>query len=156
MKILEHVNIYELPNPSANEAICVTTNGIVKQNGEAVMGAGIAKTANNFLQTNGGQSLSKQLGNYIKIHGNHVFDFGVCQFGYRVIAFPTKNAWWKNSDLNLINQSISELIDLCDKQNITKCYLPKPGCANGGLSWETQVKPLCESRLDDRFTVVSL
>ena len=30
------------------EGVCVTTNGIVKQDGKAVMGAGIAKQANAF------------------------------------------------------------------------------------------------------------
>lgn len=38
-------DIFALPKHHM-EAVCITTNGIVKKNGCAVMGAGIAKEAN--------------------------------------------------------------------------------------------------------------
>lgn len=37
-------NIFDLPD-APHTAVCVTTNGIVKRNGQAVMGKGIAKEA---------------------------------------------------------------------------------------------------------------
>lgn len=41
MRILNtNRNIFDLP--ANNSAVCVTTNGIIKQNGYAVMGKGIA------------------------------------------------------------------------------------------------------------------
>jgi len=47
LELRGNYNIFELPqNPS--EAMCITTNGIVKKDGKAVMGAGIAKQANSF------------------------------------------------------------------------------------------------------------
>ena len=38
-------DIFTLPQ-SNTEGVCVTTNGIIKSDGRAVMGAGIAKQAN--------------------------------------------------------------------------------------------------------------
>lgn len=38
-------DIFTLP-VSESEAVCITTNGIIKTNGRAVMGAGIARQAN--------------------------------------------------------------------------------------------------------------
>ena len=67
-------NIFELPKNG--EAICITTNGIVKQNGHAVMGAGIAKQANDILH------LSLRLGNYINQYGNRAFNLGQYQRQY--------------------------------------------------------------------------
>lgn len=47
MKTIKAYDIFELPNNNSDENIvCVTTNGIIKHDSTAVMGAGIAKTAN--------------------------------------------------------------------------------------------------------------
>lgn len=37
--------------------------------------------------------------------------------------------------------------------NLDKIVLPVPGCNNGGLSYENEVRPLISSILDDRFVV---
>lgn len=35
-------------------------------------------------------------------------------------------------------------------------YLPRPGCKNGGLDYNSQVKPILEKHLtDDRFRIIS-
>lgn len=46
-----------------------------------------------------------------------------------------------------------QLIDICEGRGITSCYLTRPGCALGGLDWESQVRPLLEPILDDRFII---
>ena len=57
LELKGNYDIFALPKDG--EAMCVTTNGIVKSNGHAVMGAGIAKTANETFQ------LSEKLGAYL-------------------------------------------------------------------------------------------
>lgn len=146
-------DIFNLPK-SRNEAVCVTTNGIVKKNGCAVMGAGIAKQAN--MSFNG---LARDLGDLLSWSGNRVYDMGFYKDSItgkrmRIITFPTKYHWRDKSDLELIETSAKQLIDICDERGITTCYLTCPGCANGGLDWENQVRPLLEPILDDRFVIV--
>lgn len=74
----------------------------------------------------------------------------------RVLTCPTKHDWRDRSDLTLIRRSCEQLVAICDKFGVRTCYLPRPGCANGGLDWETQVRPVVEPILDDRFVVVDL
>lgn len=151
MRILKsNIDIFRMPN-AINSAVCITTNGIVKRDGHAVMGAGIAKQANQMF------NLSEKLGKLLKIHGNHTLYMGtVHAYGkfYSLFTFPTKHDWRNNSDIMLITQSAKELVALCDKLNIHTCYLPPVGCGLGGLDWETQVKPVLEPILDDRFIIV--
>lgn len=71
----------------------------------------------------------------------------------RIITFPTKHHWRDESDLELIRTSAEQLIDICEGRGITSCYLTRPGCALGGLDWESQVRPLLEPILDDRFII---
>lgn len=137
--------------PQNGEGVCVTTNGIVKANGEAVMGAGIAKQANQLFH------VSWKLGKYIKEYGNRVFNMGQFSNGSQsltVITFPTKHHWKEDSDITLICKSCEELVALCDKFNITKCYMTPPGCGCGNLNYEVTVKPWISEILDDRFIIV--
>lgn len=62
-------NIFDL----GGDAICVTTNGMIKNDGLAVMGAGIAKEADNKYK------IARTLGQKLRETGNHVFDMGVNQ-----------------------------------------------------------------------------
>ena len=138
--------------PQNGEAMCVTTNGIVKRDGHAVMGAGIA------LQANQKFNLSAKLGYYITVYGNRAFNLGMYQDGnrhYIVFAFPTKHDYRQDSDINLICKSAQQLVEMCDKFNVSKCYLTRPGCGCGKLNWEHTVKPWLSQILDDRFIVVS-
>jgi len=34
--------------------------------------------------------------------------------------------------------------------------LPRPGCSNGGLDWETEVKPVISKILSDRVWVITI
>lgn len=133
------------------DAVVVTTNGVVKGSGHAVMGKGIALEANEIFH------ISKQLGQLLRKSGNQVYDFGVRVYGsrkMRVITFPTKNHWACSSNISLIQQSTNELLSLVNNSNIERVLMPPPGCGNGGLNWDYQVKPFLEKWLDDRFIVV--
>lgn len=99
MRILYNAgDIFTLPQ-SRNEAVCVTTNGAVKKNGYAVMGAGIAKQANmNF------SGLARDLGDLLIQYGNRVYDMGfhkdsITGYWIRIITFPTKHHWRDKSDM---------------------------------------------------------
>lgn len=130
-----------------NIAICITTNGMTKRNGTAVMGKGIALEAVNKY----GQNLAIKLGKYLKQYGNRVFNMGV--YDCRVITFPTKYDWHNKSNMDLIVKSAHELVEVCDKFGVESCYLPPVGCGCGGLNW-SNVKKELEKILDDRFIVI--
>ena len=157
INIGKYGNIFELPQNG--EAVCVTTNGIVKPNGEAVMGAGIALEANRLYK------LAPKLGKYINQYGNRAFNLGryprfTMEISYdgpivfTIFSFPTKHHFKEDSDITLICKSAEQLVKMCDKFGITKCYLTPPGCGCGNLNYETTVRPWISQILDDRFVVV--
>ena len=119
------------------DAICITTNGMIKKDGKAVMGAGIAKVCRDKYKGS-----DAALANLIERNGNIVQIFGKVGSTY-IIAFPTKHNWRDNSSLELIAQSANQLEELIEKYKLTNVLLPRPGCTNGKLEWET-VKSLIE------------
>lgn len=122
---------------------CITTNGIVNNNGFLVMGAGIAKKASRRFP-----ELPYLIGQKIDERGNHVHIFEK----YGIASFPTKHHWKDPSDINLILRSCRELV--CFGKKYDYILLPPPGCTNGGLNWE-EIKPLVEGILHyDKFIVV--
>lgn len=152
MRELHHFDIFTLPNNKAEENIvCVTTNGIIKRDGTAVMGAGIAKTANLRFK------VAEKLANSIRTNGNIVSDLGTYYWKtsrFHLVAFPTKHDWRNPSDLQLIEQSAKQLVALANTNDFQHIFLTRPGCGCGQLDWETQVKPILTPILDDRFTIV--
>lgn len=130
------------------DAICVTTNGIVKKNGEAVMGAGVALQAKNRYP-----NLPKSLATRLRSAGNHVYHIPQSD-GSNIITFPTKHNWRDDSDISLIERSCEELVVLTDRRAWNKVVLTRPGCANGKLNWDT-VRPVLKKHLDDRFFIIS-
>jgi hypothetical protein len=135
--------------------LIITTNGYVKNNGDAVLGAGIAKQAVKRFP-----DLPARLGERLRgvalvvgnaVEANQVFHFP----DLRLITLPVKHDWWENADLDLILRSIRQLAgDLWeDEEQESRFVLVRPGCGNGGLEWDT-VRPVIAPHLDDRFTVV--
>ena len=130
---------------SKGNILCITTNGFVKKNGEAVMGRGIASQAKKLFP-----KLPAYFGESLLRHGNHVIWLG--KWGqWFLVSFPTKHNWWEKSDPELIKISVQELKQL-QIYPIHKVYLPRPGCSNGGLNW-IDVKPLVEN-LNDQYIIV--
>ncbi len=123
---------------------CVTTNGIVRENGCLVMGKGCALDAKQKYP-----NIDKKLGDFVTKYGNRVF---LC-LPEKIISFPTKEHWKDKSSVALIIKSAGQLVDLCNKFHLDNIVLPAPGCGNGQLRW-SNIKPILEDILDDRFTVV--
>jgi len=149
-------NIWDIAEEGGWDALCITTNGFVRKDGAAVMGRGIALEARNRYP-----GLDKELGTAILKRGNnaHVF-FPDPRFD--IVSLPVKHAYtkdgqpgWKGkADINLIMSSLDELIYYTNRYQWFDVLLPRPGCGNGGLSWDF-VKSKIEHMLDNRFTVVT-
>ncbi len=82
---------------------------------------------------------------------NGTFDIGNL-FLYKtpnkwVLNFPTKKHWRGKSTLEYIEKGLEQLVRDSTKLQITDIAMPKLGCGNGGLKWESQVKPLVEKYL---------
>lgn len=135
------------------DAICFTSNGIVKASGELVMGAGVAKQ----FKEKFGVVIATNAGTLVKRNGN------ICQWvaihfakhPAHIVAFPTKYHWKDPSDLELVKKSAKELMALVDKLGWTKVYLPRPGTGLGNLQWSV-VKSELEKILDDRVIITYL
>jgi len=142
------------------DAICITTNGFIKKNGELVMGRGIAKEAKDQFP-----SIAKTLGHKVSQHGNHVHILFEAIGHYNghdgtewyqdIVSFPVKHNWWEVADMELIRRSSRELMKWADElPHWENVLLPRPGCGNGKLNW-IDVKREIENILDDRVTVVT-
>ena len=127
----------------------ITTNGYVKNNGQAVMGRGTAKAAADLHK-----DLPAYLGDLILAYGNRPF-----LLPYNFITLPVKYNWDEPADLELIGQSLDRLWFLLrtyDWFGNKQVYLPRPGCGNGQLDW-AQVKPVVENwNWGDNVTVWNL
>jgi hypothetical protein len=157
------------------DAVCITTNGFTKANGESVMGRGCAKAAAQQIPT-----LPLALGTAIKRYGN-VTQIVWSQNNVSLLAFPVKGVsascaddkcnvvnhmknkfnpgqsvpgWACVASIELIEKSAKQLVELADYHNWKTVVLPLPGCGAGELSW-THVSPILEKILDDRFTCMS-
>ena len=64
-----------------------------------------------------------------------------------ILNFPTKKHWKSPSKLEYIEKGLIELINKANELKLNDIAMPKLGCGNGGLDWETQVKPLVEKYL---------
>ena len=137
----------------AGKWVVVTTNGFIKKNGEAVMGAGIAKQA-----TNKYPFFPKMLGHALQSYGNVPMTFKTASIGnkyidLRIFTLPVKHNWFEKADIDLITSSLEKLVKLVDNTDIEEVYMVRPGCGNGKLNWD-DVKPIIEPLLDDRFIIV--
>ena len=132
------------------DAICLTTNGFIKKDGSAVMGAGNAKQAKDLYE-----GIDFELGNVIKENGNKV---QILRYSIPpIIVFPVKYKFWESADLQLIKISAQQLLDLSNTYPSWKrIILPRPGCYNGKRSWLSEVKPILQEILDDRFYIIAL
>ena len=64
-----------------------------------------------------------------------------------ILNFPTKEHWRSPSKIEFIEEGLKKLVKEAHKLQINDIAMPKLGCGNGGLDWESQVKPLVEEYL---------
>jgi hypothetical protein len=132
-----------------DHVICITTNGFVKRNGQAVMGRGCALEATQRVP-----GIAEILGDTIRRNGNHVSILTDKHLPL-ILSFPVKHNWWEEADLYLIERSAWELVEfVTNSENHKTFVLPRPGCGNGRLRWET-VKAVIEPILPDWVQVIS-
>jgi hypothetical protein len=134
------------------DALCITTNGFVKNNGRAVMGRGCAKEAMIKFAPN----LDLHFGQLIREFGNIpvILLSRDKKNGGSLVSFPVKHNWWEVADLELIKISAIALVRMATLLGWSKIVIPRPGCGNGKLDWK-DVKPILEKILDDRFFIIS-
>jgi hypothetical protein len=133
-------NIWDYQN--GENYIAIPTNGVVKSNGENVMGRGLALQAKRRHP-----DVPEYLGDMITNYGGNIPHL----VGNGLVSFPVKHHWRDPADLALIEESARRISEIFTP--VTKIYLPRVGCGNGWLKW-VDVKLILEKHLDDRFTVV--
>lgn len=156
---VKEIDVFKTPGvvyPGATVGIAITTNGMVKRNGCAVMGKGVALTAVKLFP-----GIDRVLADKLKRGGNHVHHLGHFRYMDRnvsIFSFPTKNDWRDDSDLSLIVQSAKELEIITDDiYSSTYCnniFIPMPGCGCGNLREEDVIKAL-EPVLTPKFCLCS-
>ena len=161
-----------------SDAICITTNGYIKANGEAVMGRGCAAEAARLFP-----HLPRTLGEFIRRDGNVVSVLTGVNINHPqwLVSFPVKPqhrscapdklnvvrhmrskfssgamvpGWACIASLEIICRSAQQLKDLATENEWRTVILPRPGCGAGELKWEN-VCPTLSSILDDRFYVIT-
>ena len=157
--LISNVNILSKMN-EPSYAVCVTTNGVVKKNGELVMGAGVAKTISDAIP-----GIAKFFGDHVKSNGNiPCSTLDSFDFSYKggdscaVISFPTKHHYNEKADLDLIINSAMELVELTDNPYVyfDTVYIPSPGTGLGGLDKTTVYNALAEILVDDKYVICDL
>ncbi|MFI5404934.1 MAG: hypothetical protein ACHQ1D_00325 [Nitrososphaerales archaeon] len=123
----------------------ITTNGIVTQKGDLVMGAGVALEAKTRYP-----ELPKRLGRYVTEFGNKP----AILHDLKLITYPTKNHWRYASLISLIEENGKIIARWIKEFNIPRVYLSKVACGNGQLLWADVCKVLLPI-FDDRFIVLS-
>ena len=142
-KICSSNSVFFLPR-TKDEAVAFTTNGTTRSDGSAVCGAGQALEAQRLF------NIDKKLGQYITQYGNRAFYLGTYAQKkdeevireFSLLSFPTKNHWKDKSNLQLIEKSCHELMDIADKFKLNRIFFAPPGCGLGQLNYNCQVAPV--------------
>ncbi len=130
------------------QVTCITTNGIVKKDGRAVMGVGVAEQA--LIRFPG---LDKELADSIKREGLKVSALSPEGADRMLLSFPVKYDWRDPADLDLIKKSADELAEIAKSTPTLIFVLPRPGCGYGQRTWK-EVEPLLKN-LPDNVHVIN-
>ncbi|BCJ87805.1 macro domain-containing protein [Effusibacillus dendaii] len=64
-----------------------------------------------------------------------------------ILNFPTKKDWKHPSKIEYIEAGLQKFVNTYADVGITSIAFPMLGCGNGGLNWDTEVRPLMEKYL---------
>jgi hypothetical protein len=150
----------------------VTTSGTLNRRQRAVMGHGCALQ---LAEANPDHALGRPgiqtvLGRQLLLTGNHTVYLGwwvrpgrhpTLSHWIEVMALPVKEHWQERADLDLIARETLRLRSLVARYNQAALpgqrwntvALPRPGCGNGRLGWETVRERLEPLLGDDRWHV---
>jgi hypothetical protein len=156
--IVEKVGLWERASKKDVDAIVCTTNNVIKNNGELVMGRGIAVQ---FKETF--PNISYRWGRLVEEYaeGGHT-DYGIlvdgplryCHNQLYLVGVQTKRNWSEPSPIELIEYSCRKLLQLSDLLCWTRVICPMFGCGNGNLTWKEVQKKI--KFLDDRFIITDI
>jgi hypothetical protein len=157
-------DLFECISDTDVDAICIPTTGNYTRNGLAIMSDESAcEAARRWAE------VPKRLGKMLRTFLSNIpFVIGVVdengnhleltdklvkerQFKCLIFSFPTIHNIANGTNIQLIKQSATIMVDYANQYNLKKIVLPRPG----GWLWK-DVKPEIEGILDDRFVVVSL
>lgn len=130
-------NIWDFLSKENDTYICIPTNKTLNNSGELVMGAGLALAAKlKFpgIEMSWGKVLQEVPNVHVHLSAKE-----------NLICFPTKNHWKEKSSIEILKQSIDELLSFIEFFGLQRVFLPRIGCGLGGLSWEKEVKPFLET-----------
>ncbi len=108
----------------------IPTNLQVRSNGEAVMGAGLAKAA------------AARFPELPAAYGRYLADGKrrMAKRDLRLILAPSKHHWKEDADLELIEESCRAIGDYARADDMV-IAMPPFGCGLGGLDWQ-EIHPL--------------
>lgn len=129
------------------DAFCITTNSYIRNDGEVVMGRGIAKQTKNLFE-----DLPLALGNKIKGRCGHLGTYGVLPTNRnendKFVAFQVKTHFKNDADLSLIRASTEGLGQMASKYEERRFDLNFPGIGNGGRD-QSEVMPIVKELPDN-------
>lgn len=64
-----------------------------------------------------------------------------------ILNFPTKKHWRNKSKIQYIEEGLQKFVSSFEEKGIRSISFPALGCGNGGLDWESEVKPIMEKYL---------
>lgn len=130
------------------EWVVVPTNTVLKPDRTNVMGKGVA-----FQLAQIEPTLPRLNGAWIETFGARLAIFPHLS----LFTLPTKLEWWMPSPRELVERGVKQLAKAASMMLVPdKIYLPRLGCGQGKLDWQTQVKPMLAEHLNDKFVVVSV
>lgn len=134
---LIQANIWEYADKL--DYVCITTNSVIKQNGELVMGAGNALQAKQRVPT-----LPLDFGNQIKSKNLQGKFYGLLLSHEKYLAFQTKLHYQDESPLDVVSKSVSALERLANKYPDKTFGLPFPAISNGKRT-VAEILPMLET-----------
>lgn len=136
--------------------LCLPTNKMWDRNGNAILGAGLAKQVKERFP-----GVEKDMGEVLRYNEEHLINQDVFiipqkywKWGKQIIAFSTKYDWKEKSSLFLIKESAIQLEKMI-RENKEKIFmLAFPGVGMGGLTKEEVRKVIVPILIGDNIFVI--